>query len=121
MTAARQPFATAGVPDASVVSETFISPDIEMDLGAPTATGPFEVKLRASCIVAEWTAKHGTLLDLAEANGIVAPSHCRAGLCGTCRTTVHSGDTESLTGAATHDATILTCCSAPLGPVELDL
>ena len=121
MKAARQAFSSAGVPDASVVSEAFISPDIVTDLRSPTAKGPFQVKFKTSGIVAEWTAADGTLLDFAEANGIIAPSHCRAGLCGTCRATVHSGSTESLIGASTNEGSVLTGCTAPLGPLEIDL
>ena len=121
MKAARLAFSSAGVPEASVVSEAFISPDIATDMHPPTAKGPFQVKFKTAGIVAEWTAADGTLLDLAEANGVIAPSHCRAGLCGTCRTRIHSGSTESLIGASTSEGTVLTCCAAPLGPLEIDL
>ncbi|WP_107497009.1 2Fe-2S iron-sulfur cluster-binding protein [Thalassobius sp. I31.1] len=121
MKAAQQAFSNAGVPAASIQSEAFISPDVVVELRPPIGTGPFKVKFKTSNIVAEWTSADGTLLDLAEANGIVAPSHCRAGLCGTCRATVLSGRTESLVGASTDVGTVLTCCAAPLGPLEIDL
>lgn len=121
MKAARQAFSSAGIPDTSVVSEAFISPDVVMDLRPPTAMGPFEVTFKTSGIVTEWTAADGTLLDLAEANAIIARSHCRAGLCGTCRVAVTSGTTENLNGASTDQGTVLTCCATPLGPLEIDL
>jgi ferredoxin-NADP reductase/predicted pyridoxine 5'-phosphate oxidase superfamily flavin-nucleotide-binding protein len=38
-----------------------------------------------------WLPKNGTLLDLAEASGIAAPSSCRSGMCGTCTTRVLNG------------------------------
>jgi uncharacterized protein len=41
---------------------------------------------------AQWSAKDGTLLEFAEANGVDAPSLCRSGICGTCSTRVLSGE-----------------------------
>jgi ferredoxin-NADP reductase/predicted pyridoxine 5'-phosphate oxidase superfamily flavin-nucleotide-binding protein len=40
----------------------------------------------------EWFPEDGSLLDLAEANGVVVASNCRSGVCGTCSTRVVSGD-----------------------------
>ena len=121
MRAAQHAFSNAGLPETSIQSEAFVSPGVMADLHPPSVAGPFKVKFKTSNIVVEWTEADGTLLDLAEANGIVAPSHCRAGLCGTCRATVLSGRTESLVGASTNEGTVLTCCAAPLGPLEIDL
>ena len=39
-----------------------------------------------------WQASAGSLLDFAEANGIVVESGCRAGGCGSCQTTIRSGE-----------------------------
>ncbi|RFU44824.1 pyridoxamine 5'-phosphate oxidase family protein [Paraburkholderia sp. DHOC27] len=41
---------------------------------------------------AQWSADDGSLLDLAEANGVSAPSMCRSGFCGTCSTRLLSGE-----------------------------
>jgi uncharacterized protein len=41
---------------------------------------------------ARWSPEDGSLLDFAEANGVVAASMCRSGACGTCATRVLSGD-----------------------------
>jgi ferredoxin len=39
-----------------------------------------------------WTPASGSLLDLAEANGIAVNSGCRAGGCGSCQTTIETGE-----------------------------
>jgi len=39
-----------------------------------------------------WTPAAGNLLELAEANGISVNSGCRAGSCGSCQTTIQSGE-----------------------------
>jgi len=41
---------------------------------------------------AQWSEEDGSLLDFAEANGVVVPSNCRSGVCGTCSTRVVSGE-----------------------------
>lgn len=50
-----------------------------------------EVEFRGSATVAAWTPAAGSLLDLAEAHGIDAPSGCRSGACGTCAVAVLAG------------------------------
>jgi ferredoxin len=40
---------------------------------------------------AAWSPQTGSLLELAEAQGIPIDSGCRAGGCGTCQTTIQSG------------------------------
>jgi hypothetical protein len=39
-----------------------------------------------------WSKADGSLLDLAEANGVAAESNCRSGVCGACSTRVLSGE-----------------------------
>ena len=39
-----------------------------------------------------WQEDAGSLLDFAEANGIHVDSGCRAGGCGSCQTTITSGE-----------------------------
>lgn len=45
---------------------------------------------RSDCKV-NWSSGQGSVLELAEANGIAAPSSCREGTCGTCATRVLAG------------------------------
>ena len=41
---------------------------------------------------AQWSAQSGSLLEFAESQGIAVDSGCRAGGCGTCQTTIKSGE-----------------------------
>ncbi|MPW08260.1 2Fe-2S iron-sulfur cluster binding domain-containing protein [Paraburkholderia sp. CNPSo 3155] len=49
------------------------------------------VTFRRSDRTVNWSAEQGSVLELAEANGIAAPSSCRAGTCGTCAARVLEG------------------------------
>ena len=63
------------------------------------------------------------LLEYAEANGIVVSSGCRAGSCGTCQTTIRSGE---VTYAKTPDfnpdsGTCLLCVCSPKTSLTLEI
>lgn len=68
--------------------------------GAVSAVTPasadtaFNVEFRQSGVTATWSPAAGTLLDLAEANGVEPDFVCRSGMCHTCLTTVLEGETE---------------------------
>lgn len=49
------------------------------------------VSFAASGVSADWTPAAGSLLDLAEAHGVDAPSGCRSGACGSCAVAVTGG------------------------------
>jgi len=49
------------------------------------------VTFRRSDRTVNWSAEQGSVLELAEANGIAAPSSCRGGTCGTCAAHVLAG------------------------------
>jgi ferredoxin-NADP reductase len=71
-----------------------------------------------------WLPRFETLLECAEAAGVVAGYACRSGVCGTCATRVLAGETEDVGHpvAATQPGEVLTCCARPRGPlIELDL
>jgi uncharacterized protein len=75
---------------------------------------------------AAWTPAQGTLLDLAEAQGLSPPFACRAGHCGSCLTTLKSGSVTYAEATAWHtgEGEVLICCARPaLGSerVELEL
>ncbi|MBN3755224.1 2Fe-2S iron-sulfur cluster binding domain-containing protein [Paraburkholderia sp. Tr-20389] len=53
--------------------------------------GGAQVTFARSQRTVQWLPKHGSLLELAEKNGIDAQSSCRSGMCGTCSTKVLSG------------------------------
>jgi ferredoxin len=69
-----------------------------------------------------WKKSAGTLLELAEANGIRLNSGCRAGNCGTCVTAVKRGKVSYLTKPASAPAqgSALVCIAHPDGDIALD-
>ena len=83
------------------------------------AAGP-AVTFSRSGVEAPWGG--GSLLDLAEASGVQAPSGCRVGSCHGCRTPVLAGsvrhDPEPLDPPPPGSA--LLCCALPEGDVVLD-
>lgn len=61
------------------------------------------------------------LLEQLELQGIRIPYSCRAGICGTCKVKLLSGDVAPLTGSATASAPwILSCSCLPRGDVHLE-
>ncbi|MGC2966389.1 pyridoxamine 5'-phosphate oxidase family protein [Paraburkholderia aspalathi] len=64
----------------------------------------------------QWLPENGTLLDLAEASGIAAPSSCRSGMCGTCSTRVLNGRVayEAPTDASIEEGHALICMGRPV-------
>ncbi len=79
------------------------------------AEGPIPVCFAKSGIETEWQPEKGTLLDLAEAEGLTPAFSCRGGLCGTCATKVKCGDVDYLDEpiAPHDDDEVLICCSTP--------
>jgi ferredoxin-NADP reductase len=66
-----------------------------------------------------WGNNQGTILDQAYKQGVALPCSCRAGICGTCKQTLLSGevdhpDTPCITVAERAEGKILTCCAVPL-------
>ncbi|MEW1708930.1 PDR/VanB family oxidoreductase [Microbacterium sp. NPDC089190] len=62
-------------------------------LGPPVWTEPFEVDLMMSGLTVTVPPER-SILDVVEENGIVVPSSCRVGTCGTCEVAVVYGDVE---------------------------
>lgn len=89
----------------------------------PAAQGGMTVEFRKSGLKAVWDGNVPSLLDFAEEQGLSPEFSCRAGICGTCRTSLVSGEVtyieEPLPELA--DGEVLLCCSRPKGPVVLDL
>ena len=91
----------------------------------PAATGPVTVEFRATGHTAVWRPGAGSLLDLAEAAGLVPAYGCRAGVCGACAAPVLAGEVAypvPPSAAVSADHALL-CCGVPaMGtPLELDL
>lgn len=88
-----------GVPDAHIHFEAFgpasilrkKRPNSEVPL-ATQGTGAVMVHFAKSGKQLPWQPGMGSLLEFAEANGIAIDSGCRSGGCGTCQTTIQSGE-----------------------------
>ncbi len=116
-----------GVPEADIHYEAFGPASVKKPAPPPAAAGEaaaesISVTFAKAGKTLEWTPAAGTILDLAEANGVNIASGCRAGSCGTCLTAVLEGE---VTYATPPDATIengscLACVGAPKGALKID-
>lgn len=118
-----------GVPGANIHSESFGPASIRHKLDTTTqASGvkgdaaSIAVEFSRSGKILEWAPSCGPLLDFAEANGIPIDFGCRAGSCGTCCTTVRSGDIDYFEEASfqAEEGTCLACIAYPKSPLVLD-
>jgi ferredoxin-NADP reductase len=113
-----------GVPESDIHFEAF-GPGSVKKVQKPEAevAGPgCKVELARSARSLIWTKETGTLLELAEANGIRINSGCRAGNCGTCITAVKQGNVSYLVKPASAPApgSALLCIAHPTGDIVLD-
>lgn len=111
-----------GVPDDHVRVETFGAESLKQ-LSMPAIDTPaVPVHFARTDKTFEWSAAHGSLLDLAEANSIPIYSGCRAGNCGSCMTTVREGTYRYLKrpGVETADGSCLACISVPTSALVVD-
>jgi ferredoxin-NADP reductase len=89
-----------------------------------TDAGPLEIRFSRSAVACRISPDE-TLLESSERNGVLLPSGCRQGVCGTCATKLLSGKVRTETEEALNDAqraqgVILPCVSRPLSDVMLD-
>jgi ferredoxin len=116
-----------GVPDKHVFFEAF-GPATVKRVSAPAPgnatllTTPVDVSFSRSGKACKWNSGAGTLLELAEANGVTIEAGCRAGNCGTCLVAIKSGDVEYLAGhgAPAEEHSCLTCICQPKSNLVLD-
>lgn len=112
----------AGVPAEHVHAEVFYSPTTaELTTPRePSSEGPHRITAGRRSFT--WTAGAGSILDAVEGAGQDWPNGCRVGACGTCVRTLVSGDVEYLVDPIVPPAagSVLVCCSAPVGDVEID-
>jgi len=118
----------AGASPGRVHAEVFASPKAGATASGsqqvdrrPRPAGPFKVRFTSSGVAATWTPQAGTLLDVAEAAGLVPAANCRSGVCGACRTPLLGGcvdhDPEPALPVGANAAYL--CCAVPLGDVVL--
>jgi ferredoxin-NADP reductase len=90
-----------GVPDAHIHFEAFGPASIKrrtatvpqsQDTNVTNATSDIVVTFTKSGKQLAWQPASGSLLEFAEANGVRVDSGCRAGGCGTCQTSISSGE-----------------------------
>ena len=115
-----------GVPPEDVHFEAFGPATVKkLEPGAGVSEGAesgLSIEFQRTGKTIAWDAKFTDLLDLAEANGIVIDSGCRAGNCGTCITAIKSGDVAYVTepGAPPEDGSCFTCVAVPRTDLVLD-
>jgi len=85
-----------GVPEVRIHFEAFGPASIKrkptMTAESPAPQSDIVVTFAKSGKQLPWQPASGSLLDFAEANGIRVDSGCRAGGCGSCQTTIQSGE-----------------------------
>ena len=117
----RRALRALGVPDERVREDVFVSPpDALAEPREPSASGPFDVTFEPSGRRTSWTASSGTLLELAEREGLDWPVNCRAGACGACLQPVR-GPVEYLLDPVrpVREGAVLACCAVPAGPLRI--
>lgn len=81
------------------------------------------VTFSRSNVSAKWQPEFGSLLEFAEAQGLMPDFSCRAGICNTCECGLISGDLRYVEEplCVPEDGRALICCSVPKSNIELDL
>ncbi|WP_317975980.1 FAD-binding oxidoreductase [Novosphingobium pituita] len=124
MAAARAIGVAAGVPQAAWLEESFDLAPVESTVDdAPAKTGfsaTFSRQNRTITVGADQT-----LLSAARAQGVVLPSSCANGLCGTCKARLVSGQVAMAHNGGIRQREIdagfiLPCCARPLTDVVIE-
>ncbi|MDX1267174.1 MAG: hybrid-cluster NAD(P)-dependent oxidoreductase [Oceanisphaera sp.] len=107
-----------GVPVDMVQQEYFAGPQNET---VSRETHPVQIRIGEREFVGN---NQQTLLTQAEGQGMNLPWSCRAGICGSCKQTLKSGEVDqpeapALSAAERKAGVILTCCCVPLSNVTL--
>ncbi len=131
LAAVRAGLSAAGVPEERVRFEMFSA--APRSGPAPAVPGASETGLPAAAAAvtfarsgrsADWDDSQGTLLELAEAQGLDPAYSCRAGLCGTCACRLLEGEIhyEVPPTAAVAEGSVLICIARPkTSRLSLDL
>lgn len=124
MTAVKNWLIANGLPPERYCEESFAPPDAPAVSNVEPATG-WVISVEGESRTA-LCGPDETLLSALGRVGIVVPSACRMGLCGTCLITKVSGDSITKHDGGISDeelaeGKILACCTKPLGPVTVRL
>ncbi len=115
-----------GVPEKNVHFEAFGPASVKKSTSvaeeSKTQGSSYKVNFAKSGKVLDWKQGSGTLLELAESQGIEIDSGCRAGSCGTCMTAIKSGEVSYLDqpSANLESGSCLPCIAVPKTPVTID-
>jgi len=110
-----------GARDYQIHEDAFCSPQKSIPQNnSPSCLGPLTVRFVKDDFDATWTQESGTLLDLADANGINVPANCRSGACRACLMPIN-GSVENLIEPVSPPPKgwAYLCCVAPLAPVTI--
>ena len=113
-----------GVPENAINFEAFGPASVKKT--APQAStdnaAGIKVTFQKSDKTLTWSPQAGSLLEFAEANGVMIDAGCRAGNCGTCVTAVRSGDVDYLNepGERPESGSCLVCVGVPKTELVLD-
>ncbi|MBM3262860.1 MAG: 2Fe-2S iron-sulfur cluster binding domain-containing protein [candidate division Zixibacteria bacterium] len=118
-----------GVPEDDIKFEAFGPASVKKVAQPPATalTAPSGVETTVtfgrSGKTAIWNPTASSLLDFAEANGVVVDSGCRVGNCQTCLTAIKEGDVSYIhePNPKPQSGTCLVCISVPKGNVVLDV
>jgi len=94
----------------------------DLEDGDEGGVDPISVTFAASGIEAAWTPDKGTLLELAETQGLAPAFACRSGICGTCATRIKCGSVDYVEdpSASRSDDEVLICCATPRAAAGAD-
>lgn len=104
--------------------ETALQKTALQKTGPVVATaGAITIEFRKSGLVAQWDDTAHSLLALAESQGLHPEFSCRAGICGTCKSRVLTGEVAHFEDPLEELAAdeVLLCCSRPKTALILDL
>jgi len=81
------------------------------------------VEFSKSKVTQPWTEGDGTLLEFAEAHGLLPEYGCRSGQCGSCKVKLASGNVSYNQQPQTslNDDEILLCCAMPAETSDDDM
>lgn len=111
-----------GVPEPHIHFEAFGPASVQGLNKSAGLTGPCHVEFAKANAQLVWNGEYPSLLDMAENEGVVLESGCRAGNCGQCLVRVRSGNvTHTKTPGIPLEADeCLACIGIPLGDVVLE-
>ena len=114
-----------GVPADDIRIEAFGAATVQRQPSERPASASepgIEIRFDRSDKVLAWDETAGSILALAENNGVVLESGCRAGHCGTCVVAIKAGEVDYVAEPAVtpEPGTCLACMAVPRGRVTLD-